>query len=678
MNDWRARDGTIDPPGATRVDGERATNFVLYSLNATGATLLIYGEACQTEPIHALRLDPLRNKSGPIWHCRVSDADAPGARYWAWRVSGPDGSDHDFDEEKVLLDPYARAVFFPPDFDREAARRPGPNDGKAPLGVLHACGEFDWEDDRPIRHGSDLVIYEMHVKGFTRDASSGVPEDRRGTFAGVIDRIPHLVELGVTAVELMPIYQYDPGEGNYWGYMTLNFFSPHDGYAAERSKCCQAEEFKRMVKALHAAGIEVILDVVYNHTCEGNRDGPVYSFKGIDSAWYYIQSGDSRRPYADYSGTGNTLEAASVAVRKLIMDSLRYWRDEMHVDGFRFDLASIFARRSDGSLDDRHPPIFGQIASGRGFLDTRLIAEPWDAGGAYQLGREFPGWLWSQWNAKFRETMQRFVKGDHGMVPDLMTRIYGSADLFPDDPYHSCRPWQSINYVVSHDGSTLSDLVTFEQKHNEANGHENRDGPTERKWNCGFEGEVGAPPGVVALRRRQAKNFLALLLLSNGAPMIRMGDEFLATQGGNTNPYNQDNETSWLDWERLEANRDHFRFVSEMIAFRKAHPSIHRAGFWREDVHWYGTTGAADLSFPSRTLAFCLLGASEGDRDLYVMINAHSEPLDFAVRESRPGGWRRVVDTALPSPTDIVPEADAERVGNVYEVAGNSVVVLTS
>lgn len=680
MNDWAQAEGSLDPPGCSWVEEDKAWNFVLYSRSANGVTLLLYSRQDLATPLLEYPLDPLRNKSGPIWHCRVPRAKAASAKYYAYRVSGPviEGQGfHAFDEEKILLDPYAKAVQFPDTFDRESAREPGRNDGKAPLGVIDPDRVFDWEGDRHIQHGYDLVIYEMHVKGFTMHPSSHVSKAKRGTYAGAIEKIPHLVELGITAVELMPVYQFDPQEDNYWGYMPLNFFSPHRDYAASRRSRHQRNEFREMVKEFHRAGIEVILDVVYNHTCEGDQRGPNYSFRGIDNDFYYIPSGHPHFPYANLSGCGNTLNASSVAVQKLIVDSLRYWREEMHIDGFRFDLASIFAMKSDGTPDTEHPPIFGQISSIKGLRGTRLIAEPWDAAGTYQLGRSFPGWMWMQWNAKYRDTMQQFVQGNHGMVPELMTRLYGSSDLFPDDRYHSCRPWQSINYVTSHDGSTLYDLVSYEEKYNWANGHNNTDGCHEYKWNCGHEGDENVSEDVTRLRKQQVKNFFCLLMLSNGTPMFRMGDEFLQTQSGNNNAYNQDNETSWLDWRRLDEHRDLFRFAKEIISFRKSHPGIARSVFWRDDVRWYGTHEPVDMSDGSRVLAFCLDGTSTNTDDLYVMINAHREPLTFGIHVGAVGEWQLAVDTSLASPEDI-PPVDKRPVvsASSYVVQGNSVVVL--
>jgi glycogen operon protein len=362
----------------------------------------------------------------------------------------------------------------------------------------------------------------------------------------------------------------------------------------------------------------------------------------------------------------------------VILDSLRYWARDMRVDGFRFDLASVFARRPDGSLGYEDPPIFGDIASDPALGAVRLIAEPWDAVGAYQLGRAFPGTSWAQWNGRFRDDLRRFVRGDAGMVPALMRRLYGSDDLFPDDRENAYHPYQSVNFVTSHDGFTLWDLVSYERKRNQANGHDNTDGTNHNlSSNCGWEGDDGAPPEVVALRKRQAKNFLCLLLLANGTPMLRAGDEFLHTQGGNNNPYNQDNETGWLDWRRLDAHRDTFRFARMMIAFRKAHPSLCRSRFWRGDIRWHGVGREADLSEASRSLAFYLRGASQGDDDLYVMVNAHREALDFIVREGAPSDWRCVIDTAQESPRDILePGQEARLTSAYYNVGSRSVVVL--
>jgi glycogen operon protein len=455
----------------------------------------------------------------------------------------------------------------------------------------------------------------------------------------------------------------------------LNFFAPHAQYASCGDDDQQGLEFKNMVKAFHKAGIAIVLDVVYNHTCEGDHLGPTYSFKGFDPSGYYMQSSDPTNPYANHSGTGNTLNFSQAHVRKMVMDSLRYWKNEMHIDGFRFDLASVFSRNADGSLNWGDAPIFSEIAADPELGRLALIAEPWDVGG-YQLGRGFPGTTWLQWNARYRDDVRRFVRGDAGMVPDLMRRIYGSDDLFPDSREHAYHAFQTVNYIDCHDGFTLYDLVSYNQKHNWKNGHDNQDGmDANYSWNCGHEGDEGALAEVLALRRKQTKNFFCLLMLSNGIPMFRAGDEFLNTQFGNNNPYNQDNEISWLDWSQLQANQDIFQFFKGMIAFRKSHPSLCRSRFWREDISWYGVGPMFDLSPESRSLAFCLHGASQDDDDIYVMINAYWEELQFQIQEGAPQDWARIVDTDLPSPLDFS-EYGLPLQRSIYQVAPRSIVVL--
>ena len=673
---WEQAEGSPLPLGATWIEEEQAFNFAVHAEHAESVTLLLYAPGDLVNPLLAYRFDFLRNKSGRIWHCRIPLSETGDARYYGYSVSGQAVSYiHSFDSQKVLLDPYAKCVFFPPEFDRHAAMREGPNAGKSPLGVLPTRqSTFDWEGSCHPYHESDAIIYELHVKGFTKNPNSGVEPSRAGTYAGLVEKIPYLKELGITVVELMPIFQRDPQEGDYWGYMPLNFFAPHAQYASSGSDCLQVE-FKSMVKAFHQAGIAVVLDVVYNHTCEGDHRGPIYSYKGFDSASYYMTSSDPTSPYANYSGTGNTLNFGRGHVRNMVMDSLRYWKQEMHIDGFRFDLASVFSRNENGSLNWGHAPIFAEIAADPELGRLRLIAEPWDTG-AYQLGRGFPGITWLQWNGRFRDEIRRFIKGDLGMVPDLMRRLYGSDDLFPDDRLDAYHAYQSVNYVTSHDGFTLYDLVSYDTKHNWANGNNNQDGTDANySWNCGYEGDKGAPDEVLALRRKQVKNLFCLLMLSNGIPMFRAGDEFLNTQFGNNNPYNQDNETGWLDWSQLQTNRDVFRFFKSMIAFRKRHPSFSRSRFWREDVTWYGVSERADLSNNSHSLAFCLHGASQDDDDIYVMINAYWEKLEFQIQEGTVQEWMRIVDTALASPYDFSDGGEPLQ-SLSYSVAPRSVVVL--
>ena len=573
--------------------------------------------------------------------------------------------------------PTRKESSFPPAFRRDAARHSGTNAGRAPLGVFRFNEpEFNWGEDKSPLHFSDAIIYEVHIKGFTASRSSGVPEPVRGTYAGLIEKIPYLKELGVTIVELMPVHQFDPQEGNYWGYMTLNFFAPHISYATRPDAAIT--EFKAMVRALHVAGIEVILDVVYNHTAEADDRGPTYSFKGIDNASFYLLTPDPRRPYANYSGTGNTLNCTDPFIRNMILDSLRYWVTEMHVDGFRFDLASILTRSEDGSIDWDDPPLLSAIRTDPVLSRARLIAEPWDAGGAYQLGTSFPGMFWHQWNGMFRDDIRRFVRGEPGTVPPVMRRLYGSDDLFPDRIEEARRPFYSINYVVSHDGFTLYDLVSYNEPRNSANGHNNTDGPSDNfSWNCGWEGDDGVPPKVIVLRKRQAKNVCCLLMLSNGIPMFAAGDEFLHTQGGNNNPYNQDNETTWINWNRLREHADIFRFFKLMIAFRKAHPTICRSRFWREEIRWRGVDSSTDLSYSSQSLAYYLSGKSHHDVDLYVMINAYTEPLRFTIFDGLVKPWFRVVDTSFSSPQDIcAPGSEVQVIGSKYVVKPRSIAVL--
>ena len=675
-------EGAIFPRGASWVEEERAYNFSLYSHHAESVVLLLFSEDDLDRPVLEYRLDPRINKTWMVWHCRLSGQEVERARYYAYRVGGPRASGprswHAYEPEKVLLDPYAMEVFFPPGFDRAAAQQPGPNLGKAPLGILPRPRRVRARNAgySPRHLAQDIVIYEMHVRGFTRSSTSEVSEERRGTYSGVIDRIPHLKELGVTVVELLPVHQFDPLDKNYWGYMTLNFFAPHAGYAADCGD--SREEFRAMVHALHEAGIEVILDVVYNHTAEGGVGGPTYSFRGIDNASYYMMSDDPQIVYRDYTGCGNTLACTSICTWTLILDSLRYWVTEMHVDGFRFDLASVLARAPDGSFATRDTSLLATIRTDPILRSARLIAEPWDAGWAYQLGTKFPAPGWCQWNGRFRDDVRRFVRGDAGTVGALMLRLYGSDDLFPDNPDEAHRPFETVNFVNCHDGFTLYDTVAYNEKRNWSNGHANTDGTSENlSWNCGWEGDEGLPEAVLIIRKRQAKNLFCLLLLANGVPMFVAGDEFLQTQGGNNNPYNQDNDTTWLDWSRKELHADHFRFAKRMIAFRKSHPSIGRVRFWRDDVHWYGVGPDVDLTHESRSVAYCLHGRAHDDCDLYVMINAYHEPLDFEIQESPARGWWRAIDTGLDSPLDIANPGEEPRVASLrYRVSPRSVVVL--
>ncbi len=665
--------------GATWVASLNAWNFALYSRRATGVTLLLYRAEDPVHPCFEDRLNPRTNKSGRIWHCWVPADRAKEAAYYAYRVEGrrDPAAGYRFDTQKILLDPFAPAVFFPPEYDRIAAGLPGPNDGRAPLGVLlKTSPALHREGDRPPKASYDLIVYELHVKGFTARANSGVSPQNRGTFAGLTGKIPYLTDLGITAVELMPVHQCDPQEGSFWGYMTLNFFSPQQSYSASAGSGGAIEEFRRMVKTFHDNGIEVWLDVVYNHTSEAGADGPTYSYRGIDNQSWYLLTED-RRTYRNDTGCGNTLRCDHPVVRSLILDSLYFWITRMNVDGFRFDLASVFTRRSDGGLDLDNPSLISDIGFLAARFGVRMIAEAWDIE-TYLLGRSFPGLNWRQWNGKYRDDLRDFVRGVPGRVGALMQRVYGSDDLFPDDLENSYHPFQSVNFITAHDGFCLYDLVSFNYKHNEANGHGNTDGTDDnRSWNCGWEGHASAPDEVLALRRRQVRNFITLLLLSNGTPMFCAGDEFLTTRAGNNNPYNQDNAINYLDWDLLETNRDVFRFFRGMIAFRKTHPSIARSHFWRDDISWYGRTDKdVDLSPGGQTLAWCLHGASLNDVDIYVMVNAGGTRAQFRVQEGSPDEWLLVVDTSLPGPHDFVLPDERQALASAdYAVAGRSVVV---
>jgi isoamylase len=668
---WAATEGSPIPLGASRA--QTGYNFSIYSKYATRVTLLLYSASDIETPASIFPFDPLKNRTGRIWHASIPASAVEKARYYGYSIDGPppdgDYERHAFKAAKILLDPYATSVYVPPSYDRAAALGTGPNAGKALLGLLpYDEPEFDWGNDlRPVH--DDLIVYEMHVRGFTRNPNSGVAKNRLGTFSGVIEKIPYLQQLGVAAVELMPVFEFDENEPNYWGYQPIQFFSPHHSYASAEGM--PVREFKEMVKALHAAGIEVILDVVYNHTGEGNEFGPTFSFKGIDNSTYYMDSLDPNHPYADHTGTGNTLYCAGAAVRELIVASMRYWASEMHVDGFRFDLATVFTLNQDGSVNLNDPAIFGDIAMDPDLAGVRLIAEPWGADYTYELGRAFPGSSWRQWNDRFRTTIRHFVKGDDGCVPDAMKRVYGSRDdLFPDSLPDSCRPFQSLNYINSHDGLTLYDQVAY-----------TRD--SQQSWNCGGpNGDVGVSADVTQLRKQQVKNFCSLLLLSNGTAMFRMGDEFLQTQNGQDNPYNVDDETTWLNWDRLTAHADIFQFFQKMIAFRKTHPSIASPEFWHDNVKWYGvgTDGRTDVDYSgsSHTFAYCLHGTSQKSADLYVMINTYWEPLQFTICEGAPDQWRRVIDTSKPSPDDFLDEQTASPLHTLfYNVQPRSIVVLT-
>lgn len=677
--------GRSAPIGATPCD--KGTNFSLYSRNASGVELLLFDRADDPRPARTIRLDPATNRSYHYWHAFVPGV-ASGQLY-GYRVHGPADSTRGirFDRGKVLLDPYARGVVIPEGYSRDSATEPGDNAATAMKSVVVDTSAYDWEGDAPLhRPSSRTIIYEMHVRGFTRDPSSGVADGKRGTYAGLVEKIPYLRDLGITAVELLPVFQFDaqdcpPGRVNYWGYAPVSFFAPHRGYSSRQGPLGPTDEFRDMVKALHRAGIEVILDVVFNHTAEGDERGPTLCFRGIENDAYYILERDRAR-YANYSGTGNTLNANHPVVRRMILDSLRHWVGEMHVDGFRFDLASILARDEAGHVLP-NPPVLWDIESDPMLAGTKLIAEAWDASGLYQVG-SFIGDGWREWNGRFRDDVRDFFRGAEGSVRRVADRMIGSPEIFG---HEEREPEQSINFVACHDGFTLNDLVSYNEKHNAENGEGNHDGASDnRSWNCGVEGPSD-DPAIETLRNRQVKNFLTVTLLSLGVPMILMGDEVRRTQRGNNNAYCQDNETSWFDWGLLARHADVHRFVRLLTARRLLRGTEHEGQrvslnrLVREaSKAWHGVRlGQPDWGDRSHSLAFTAEIRQER-LVLHMILNAFWEPLEFELPATGEGGtipWRRWIDTARESPEDIHPWQEAPEVsGSTYRAEGRSVVVL--
>ena len=677
--------GDSSPLGATpSPDG---VNFSVFSRHATGVELLLFDGIDDTKAASVVRLDPAANRTYYYWHVFVPNV-RPGQLY-GYRVEGPfdPSSGMRFDPAKVLLDPYGCGVMVPSAYDRAAARRPGDNAATALKSVVVDVSAYDWEGDVPLqRPSSRTIVYEMHVRGFTRHPSSGLSDKTRGTFAGLIEKIPYLQRLGITAVELLPVFQFDsqdspPGLVNYWGYAPVSFFAPHRGYSSRRDPLGPVDEFRDMVKALHRAGIEVILDVVFNHTAEGDHSGPTLSFRGLDNATYYILDADRSR-YANYSGTGNTLNANHPIVRRMIVDSLRYWVDVMHVDGFRFDLASILERDESGSVLPS-PPVLWDIESDPALAGTKLIAEAWDAAGLYDVG-SFVGDSWKEWNGRFRDDVRSFFRGEEGVIQAFADRLIGSPSIYG---HEQREPEQSVNFVTCHDGFTLNDLVSYDRKHNEANGEDNRDGADDnRSWNCGVEGPT-EDPDIDRLRTRQVKNFFTVTMLSAGMPMMLMGDEVRRTQGGNNNAYCQDNETNWFDWALLAKRADVHRFVSVLNARRVLRDVEHEEKrvalnqlLLQEDITWHGVKlGEPDWRNSSHSLAFTVRLTM--DRTHYhTILNAYWEPLEFELPPVADGGrhpWRRWVDTFLDSPHDIVEWEQAPAVpGRTYRAEPRSVVVL--
>jgi isoamylase len=678
--------GKSFPLGASLVaDG---ANFSVFSKHASAVELLLFNGADDTRPSRVIDLDPRTQRTYHYWHAFVPGVEA--GQIYGYRAHGPFVPEKGlrFDVGKVLLDPYAKCVARPSRTSRVAARSHGDNAATALKSVLAGPDTYDWEDDRPPRTSFEkTVIYELHVGNFTRHPNSGVEESRRGTYAGLIDKIPYLRDLGISAIELLPVFAFDEetapeGRRNVWGYQPLSFFAPHPGYSSRPDPLGALDEFRDMVKAMHRASIEVILDVVYNHTAEGGADGATLSFRGLANEMYYIldeNSGD----YADYSGAGNSLKANESTVRRLILDSLRYWVNEMHVDGFRFDLAAVLSRDERGR-PIASPPVLLDIESDPVLANVKLIAEAWDAAGLYQVGG-FVGDAWKEWNGRFRDDVRRFLKGDDQTVRSLASRLLGSPDIYGAQ---GREPEQSINFVTCHDGFTLNDLVSYNHKHNETNGEWNRDGSNvNHSWNCGIEGPA-EDAEIEQLRNRQVKNFLVLTLLSTGTPMLLMGDEVRRTQRGNNNAYCLDDETTWFDWSAVARHADIHRFVRQLVVFRTARAlPLERFDMTLNElitqhrIEWHGVTlGEPDWGDVSHSLAATM--HFDADRvALHFMMNAYWEALTFAIPllDESHLPWRCCVDTFRLSPADISVWSEAETVlGETVIVQPRSIVVLVT
>jgi len=700
-------------PLGTKI-GPEGINFAVFSRNAESMTLCLFASAEDGEETFQYRLDPRLNRTGDIWHVLVVGL-AAGALY-LWRADGPylPKKGLRFNAHKALIDPYARALTGSFTWELPAARA---YDAESPEGDLSfsdvddaasvpkcvvVSDEFDWRGDRPLNYPlRHCIIYETHVRGLSLHPSSGA--DHPGSFRGVVEMAGRLKELGVTSLELLPVQEFDELENshrdprteerlsNYWGYSTIAFFAPKGGYSSSGSRGEQVAEFKYMVRELHAMGIEVILDIVFNHSAEGNELGPTVSFRGLDNRIYYMLDED-KRYYKNYSGCGNTLNCNHPVVRSFIMDCLHYWVADMHVDGFRFDLGSILGRDQQGRLLE-NPPMIEQIAEDPLLRHTKIIAEAWDAGGAYQVGW-FPGGRWAEWNDRYRDDVRRFWRGDSGAVRNFATRITGSSDLYLRD---GRKPFHSINFVTAHDGFTLNDVVSYEHKHNEPNGEGNRDG-NDANYSCNY-GEEGPTRNaeIEAVRNRQVKNFLATLLLSIGTPMLLGGDEFRRTQKGNNNAYCQNNEISWYDWRLLESQGGIRHFVAELTAFRMRHPAFRRPEFFTgqdsefnaiPDITWFDENGKSpDWARIERRVAARIDGskadiiADRDDNDFYLIFNAAEESAVFKVCPAPLARrWYRAVDTSLPSGEDILPPGMEVIVApqNEYAVSPRSMVVFIS
>ena len=694
---FRCFTGSAHPFGST-VEAEGA-NFSLYSSNATAVQLLIFNKPDDLEPTKVFQLDDKKNRSFNIWHIFIEGIH-PGMGY-AYRVDGPrePWNGHRFDPEKVLIDPYSKGNTLSL-WDRGAACQPGDNLRRSMRSVVINTKDYDWEGDRAInRPMSETVIYEMHVGGFTKSPSSGV--NHPGTYLGLIEKIPYLKSLGVTAVELLPCCSFDHTDVlrehdgrqlvNYWGYSTMGYFAPHQAYCVGADAGTHLTEFRDMVKALHKEGIEVILDVVYNHTDEGNHQGPLFCFKGIDNSTYYYLTGPNgnKEFYYDYTGCGNTFNCNHPVAEKLIVDSLRFWVEEMHIDGFRFDEGSVLSRGEDGAPME-HPPVIWAIELDDVLGKSKVIAEAWDAAGLYQIGY-FPGARWAEWNGKYRDCIRQFIKGDPGILSEVASRITGSADLYQ---WHREDPVNSVNFITAHDGFTLYDLTAYNEKHNWANGENNNDGINDNlSWNCGTEGDTD-DSWINDLRKRQVKNFATILMLSMGVPMMVGGDEFMRSQAGNNNTYCHDNDINWFNWDTISTpeSQEMIRFWSMLIQKRKFFIDQFKGKYFTGKTNKYGlpeiTWHGSELFSPgweddqARCLAMTIGDTTENSdqsNNVHCMFNMFWDAIEFKIPTLKGLSWFRAIDTSLPTPDDITARDQQQHVdGESYIVTGRSVVVLVS
>jgi len=648
--------GSPSPFGV--IVNDDGVNFSLYSCLATDVTLCLFSFH-DHQPIAEFALDPSENKTSEVWHIKIQGL--PEQVCYAYRLNKRTGRMYKgfFKKENLILDPYTKGVESPSSED-------SCDIDYQPLGVIPTTQAFDWEGDTPPNiPRNDLVIYEMHVRGFTRHPSSNVSHP--GTYLGVVEKIPHLLELGINAVKLMPVQEFNPCEysrynpftgaplQNYWGYSTVSFFSPMNRYSSGNKHQDSIREFQTMVKELHRHGIEVILDIVLNHTAEGNENGPYYSFKGIDPKTYYLMD---HQHFMDFTGCGNTLNCNQPVVREFIRDCLRYWIIDMHVDGFRFDLGGVFMRGTKGEVC-QHSSLIEELSNDPIFASAKLIAEPWDAKGLYQLGGFYPEQdRWSEWNDKYRDSVRRFIKGDRGEKREFAKRICGSDDLF-----HRRSPLASINFITAHDGFTLYDVVSYNQKNNSANAEDNRDGHNANmSWNCGFEGETENEE-VLSLRQRQMKNFHLALMISQGIPMLLMSDEYGHTRYGNNNAWCQDNDLNWFLWDKLEHNESFYRFCRMMIRFRKSHEVFRLGRFLTEDeIDWHCTKPfEPDWEGDTQMIAFTLK-ESQKAYQIYVAFNMHHTPLTLQLPPPMKQPWKQIIDTGRESPNDFYEESDAPTV----------------